>query len=39
MVDIYSKDKRSQIMKAVKSACNISTELELIKFFTKNNIV
>jgi DNA mismatch endonuclease (patch repair protein) len=38
MADIFSKQKRSEIMRKVKSSRNKSTELELIKFFKEKNI-
>lgn len=39
MADIFSKDKRSQIMKNVKSSGNKSTEEKLIAYFRENSIV
>ena len=39
MTDVFSKEKRSQIMRAVKQKNTKSTELELIKFFKTNNII
>lgn len=38
MADTFNKEKRSQIMRLVKSKGNKSTELKLIKFFRDNNI-
>ena len=38
MADTFDKDKRSAIMKSVKSSGNKSTELRLIAFFKANNI-
>lgn len=38
MTDVFSPQKRSQIMKAVKSKENKSTELKLIKIFRENEI-
>jgi DNA mismatch endonuclease (patch repair protein) len=38
MADVFSKSQRSQIMKAVKSSGNKSTELKLIERFKKSNI-
>lgn len=38
MADSFSKDKRSEIMRAVKSSGNISTELKLIQIFKKFGI-
>lgn len=38
MADSFSKDKRSEIMRAVKSHGNISTELKLIQIFKKFGI-
>ncbi len=38
MPDIFSKSKRSQIMKANKRKGNKSTELRLIEIFKKNGI-
>lgn len=38
MADTFDKDKRSAIMKSVKSSGNKSTELRLIAFFNTNNI-
>ena len=37
-MDIFTKNKRSQIMRANKPKGNKSTELELIKIFRKNGI-
>lgn len=39
MADVFSKDKRSQIMKNVKSSGNKSTEEKLISYFKENRIV
>lgn len=38
MIDIFSKEKRSQIMKSIKSNKNKTTELKLIEIFKKNKI-
>lgn len=38
MADTFSKEKRSQIMRQVKSSRNKSTEIKLISFFKKNSI-
>ena len=38
MNDTFTKKKRSQIMKAVKSKGNISTEIKLIKLFKEKKI-
>lgn len=38
MADTFDKDKRSVIMKSVKSSGNKSTELKLISFFKLNGI-
>lgn len=38
MTDTFSKEKRSQIMRQVKSSRNKSTEIKLIKYFKKNGI-
>ncbi len=38
MTDTFSKEKRSEIMRAVKSKGNKSTELKLIEIFKKNNL-
>lgn len=38
MSDIFNKDKRSEIMSAVRSKKNKSTELKLIEIFKENNI-
>lgn len=38
MADVFSKEKRSQIMRQVKSSRNKSTELKLISFFKSNKI-
>ena len=39
MADIFNKEKRSQIMSAVHSKQNKSTEIKLIKIFKKNGII
>ena len=39
MSDTFSKSKRSDIMRLVKSSRNKSTELKLIKFLKENKIV
>jgi len=38
MSDVFSKDKRSEIMSKVRSSGNRSTELQLIAFFKENHI-
>lgn len=38
MTDTFSKDERSEIMRAVKSKGNKSTELKLIQIFKKHKI-
>jgi DNA mismatch endonuclease (patch repair protein) len=38
MTDVFSIEKRSQIMRKVKSTQNNSTELRLIQFFKDNGI-
>ncbi len=38
MTDTFSKEKRSEIMRSVKSKGNKSTELKLIEIFKKNNL-
>jgi DNA mismatch endonuclease (patch repair protein) len=38
MADVFSEDKRSEIMRKVKSSKNKSTEIQLIKYFKKNKI-
>lgn len=38
MADVFEKDKRSQIMRSVKSSGNKSTELKLITFFNLHRI-
>lgn len=38
MVDVFSKEKRSQIMRQIQSSRNKSTELKLIQFF-KSHII
>lgn len=38
MADIFSKEKRSQIMRQVKGSRNKSTELKLIRYFKDNGI-
>ena len=39
MADVFDKKKRSEIMSAVHSKRNKSTELKLIEIFKQNNIV
>ena len=39
MTDTFSKNERSEIMRAVKSRGNKSTELKLIQIFKKHNII
>lgn len=39
MADVFSKEKRSQIMKQVKSLGNKSTEEKLIKYFNERHII
>lgn len=38
MADVFSKNKRSEVMRQVKSKFNKSTELQLIKIFKNNHI-
>lgn len=38
MADVFSKEKRSQIMQRVKSSGNKSTEEKLIQYFSEWNI-
>lgn len=38
MADVFSKSKRSQIMKCVKSSGNKSTEIKLIQYFNSHHI-
>lgn len=38
MSDTFSKEKRSHIMRQVKSSRNKSTEIKLIEYFKKNRI-
>lgn len=38
MADVFSREKRSEIMRRVKSGGNKSTELRLMKFFSENHI-
>lgn len=38
MADVFSKSKRSQIMKCVKSSGNKSTEMKLIQYFNAHHI-
>ena len=38
MVDVFTKEKRSQIMRQVKSNRNKSTELKLIQYFKNHKI-
>lgn len=39
MTDVFSSEKRSQIMRSVKSKGNKSTELKLIRIFKENKII
>lgn len=39
MADVFSKEKRSQVMSSVKSKKNKTTELRLIEIFKQNGIV
>ena len=39
MSDIFSKEKRSEVMRKVRSKGNRSTELKLIAFFKENGII
>lgn len=39
MADIFSKEKRSQVMSSVRSKRNKTTELRLIEIFKQNGIV
>ena len=39
MADVFSKEKRSQVMSAISSKRNKTTELKLIEIFKKNGIV
>ncbi|MGI8467572.1 MAG: very short patch repair endonuclease [Pyrinomonadaceae bacterium] len=39
MADVFSKSKRSEVMRAVKSRGNKSTELKLIKIFKFHKII
>ena len=39
MADIFDNEKRSEIMRKVKSKKNKSTELRLIEVFKKNGII
>lgn len=39
MADVYSKEKRSQVMSLVRSKKNKTTELKLIEIFKQNGIV
>lgn len=39
MADVFDKEKRSQIMSAVHSKQNKSTEIRLIKIFKENGII
>jgi DNA mismatch endonuclease (patch repair protein) len=39
MADVFDKEKRSFVMRQVKSSRNKSTELKLISFFRANNII
>ena len=38
MADVFTKDKRSEIMKGIRSSGNKSTELKLINYFSSNHI-
>ena len=38
MADVFSSEKRSDIMRRVKSSKNKSTELKMIEYFLENNI-
>ncbi len=38
MADVFDKEKRSEIMRAVKSSKNKSTEEKLIAYFKENKI-
>lgn len=38
VADVFSKSKRSQIMKCVKSSGNKSTEMKLIQYFNAHHI-
>jgi len=38
MADVFTKEKRSQVMQHVKPKGNKTTELKLIEFFKKNHI-
>ncbi len=38
MADVFTKEKRSQIMRQVKSSRNKSTEIKLIQFFKSHKI-
>lgn len=39
MADVFSKEKRSQVMSSVRSKRNKTTELRLIEIFKQNGIV
>lgn len=39
MSDVFSKEKRSEVMRAVKSKNTRTTELALLKFFKENHVV
>lgn len=39
MADVFSKEKRSDIMRRVKSQKNKSTELQLIEVFKEQHII
>ncbi len=39
MADVFTKEKRSQIMRQVKSSRNKSTELKLIQYFKSHKII
>lgn len=38
MVDVFTKEQRSQIMRQVKSSRNKSTEIKLLRYFKKQEI-
>lgn len=39
MADVFSKEKRSDIMRRVKSQKNKSTELQLIEVFKEQHVI
>lgn len=39
MADVFSKEKRSQVMRSVRSKRNKTTELRLIEIFRQHNII